>query len=495
MKMLIVDDHPIERKTISYLVNNTDYNIETITKANGIQALEYLKNNKVDLLFTDIKMPFMDGLTLIEHALKLHSNMKVIIFSGYGEFDYAKRAISMGVNDYLLKPLVKSEFYECLNNVVTEINKVNKIEHYAAEKIITDIIYDRYSANNQLHKTIFSEIWGDSARYALVLVKNGIPLSDEQFVMAKVILNVMFPVVVPISEDEYLLVIVNEGYEKTDNDLVVRLSEYIMKNFIPEFKTATVILSPFFTDITDCKEQYNNIQLIQSSSSTINLITIDKPIVPFSDTDFTISYTTLIKWFFASNIKYLESSDIGRSKQILIFCINLLNTMPNIICENLLQEFINLIYACHFFDDSIAKSISNAILGSDDAQKVTDFAIKSILNINNQKDVNEINKNSLNSIKAYIRRNLHADLSLSNLANMVSYTPNYLCGLFSSNMNMTITQYVTQQRMEKAKTLLTSTNMKVKEISQKVGYSNSSYFNRIFKNYTGSTPKEYKGYV
>ena len=92
--MLVVDDEAEEREGILFLLHKYGFNMETGQAPNGKAALDYLKNRAVDILFTDVRMPFMDGLTLAKEALLLQPNIRVILFSGFSEFEYAKTAIS-----------------------------------------------------------------------------------------------------------------------------------------------------------------------------------------------------------------------------------------------------------------------------------------------------------------------------------------------------------------------------------------------------------------
>ena len=120
-RILIVDDEKIERNGILFLMKQQ--NIQLIAKeaSNGKEALEYLEENPVDILLTDIKMPFMDGISLIEEVAPKYPDMKLIIFSGYSEFEYAKRAMKLGVKDYILKPVDPAEFGKTMKKIVDEL--------------------------------------------------------------------------------------------------------------------------------------------------------------------------------------------------------------------------------------------------------------------------------------------------------------------------------------------------------------------------------------
>ena len=103
--ILIAEDQKIDRDTVKYLINAFNLPLHVAEAKDGEIALEYLGNNPVDILLTDIKMPFLDGMRLSSEAKKLHPKIVVIIFSAYGEFDYAQKAIELSVSRYIMKPI------------------------------------------------------------------------------------------------------------------------------------------------------------------------------------------------------------------------------------------------------------------------------------------------------------------------------------------------------------------------------------------------------
>ena len=126
--ILIVDDEKIERNGIKFLLKKQAEPFEIYEAPNGKAALEQLcsmrnQGKKIDILLTDVKMPFMDGIELIGAAKEEGFTLKTIIFSGYNEFDYAKQAIHIGVTDYLLKPITAAKLLEAVKKVADVIEK------------------------------------------------------------------------------------------------------------------------------------------------------------------------------------------------------------------------------------------------------------------------------------------------------------------------------------------------------------------------------------
>ncbi|NMA65689.1 MAG: response regulator [Clostridiaceae bacterium] len=119
-KLLLVDDENGQLTALEYILNQLRPEYEVYTATDGQEALEVLASNKIDILFTDIRMPIVDGLQLVEKLFKRSMQLKAVIISGYDEFEYAQKAIRYGVKDYLVKPVSKSD----LKNVLCKIENI-----------------------------------------------------------------------------------------------------------------------------------------------------------------------------------------------------------------------------------------------------------------------------------------------------------------------------------------------------------------------------------
>lgn len=152
--ILIVDDEKIERDGIRGLIADMNYELHVIEAENGEKALESLRLNPVDILLTDIKMPFMGGLELAEQASLAQPSLEIIIYSAYGEFDYARRALYTNASSYLLKPIDIEEFAGVMSGVIQKcadkatqqrrtaemMQGYHKGLEYEREKWLTDVL-------------------------------------------------------------------------------------------------------------------------------------------------------------------------------------------------------------------------------------------------------------------------------------------------------------------------------------------------------------------
>lgn len=171
--ILIVDDEKIERNGIKLLLKRMGINLGIIEAGNGKEAYDYLMSddNKgeghVDILLTDVKMPFMDGIELIRNVKDGGIKLKTIIFSGYNEFEYAKLAVKLGVEDYILKPVAPDEFKNTMLKVIRELDEeLKKNEDYNKQ------------ANSLRQFYLYSLINGSAAKELLRIQNFSMVLTD-----------------------------------------------------------------------------------------------------------------------------------------------------------------------------------------------------------------------------------------------------------------------------------------------------------------------------
>ena len=139
--VLLVDDETSMLETLVQSIHWQQYGVDTVlTAADGMQALEVLSEHAVDLLITDIKMPHMDGLSLLREVRSIYPNTHCIILSAYEEFEYAKQAMQLGVENYLLKPLETEEMEESIERALDNIYSSRKI----SDRLFRDNVFTRW---------------------------------------------------------------------------------------------------------------------------------------------------------------------------------------------------------------------------------------------------------------------------------------------------------------------------------------------------------------
>jgi two-component system response regulator YesN len=157
-RMLIVDDEPMIRKGLIKLIEQSEVLTESIRSAeNGVQALEMIKQKPPHFLFTDIRMPKMDGLSLCKDVSELFPNIQMVVVSGYSDFHYAQKALSFGVKDYLLKPITKKSVYEVLDKLISNLNSKGSASYFSYAKL-DDLIKRMEEAIWSLHSEELNQL-------------------------------------------------------------------------------------------------------------------------------------------------------------------------------------------------------------------------------------------------------------------------------------------------------------------------------------------------
>lgn len=123
MNVLIADDESLERRGLKYLIHKYGFDLDILESPNGLSAKKLLDEQPVDILITDLKMPFMDGIELSKHARQLYPDMKIILYSAYSQFEYAKAAIELGVVHYIVKPINCDEFKAVMDKILLTFEK------------------------------------------------------------------------------------------------------------------------------------------------------------------------------------------------------------------------------------------------------------------------------------------------------------------------------------------------------------------------------------
>ena len=147
-KVFLIEDEIVIREALERMIPWNEYGFELVGKAkDGEIALPMIRKTKPDVLITDIKMPFMDGLTLSSIVKKEFPEIRIVIVSGYDDFEYARKAIAIGVDDYLLKPIAKADFVRVLQKIQKEFEEKWKQQDYYEkfEKEIKKYISDVYN--------------------------------------------------------------------------------------------------------------------------------------------------------------------------------------------------------------------------------------------------------------------------------------------------------------------------------------------------------------
>jgi two-component system response regulator YesN len=512
-KILIVDDEKIERNGIKLLINKYNLGLSVEEAANGEEALQYISKNRVDILFTDIKMPFMDGLELARRSKLIDSSLKIIIFSAYDEFEYAKEAITLDVQYYILKPIKIAEFLETMSKVIKKCKEEEKQKEreemlltvYQKEKIrekeimlldilLSDMGYKRFKDKTQ------------SAIYDISL--------NVEFINIRLILlnfkNRFF--------DSYKSDFKNHLNSIIDQEFyIVNINEYQSVIFIEERHSNKTYIENIGNQLADTSNSHYNNDVCIIISRIIN--SIEEVHREYAEAEKLVEYKFLYKGsivFFVGESLYKENSTFQPLDEVICNINKYIELNDYLGFKESFDIFISHIQNTEHFTSSYIKHICIEILGKafentmkndksyfyvviDEIDKTQDiYHLRDVLLSTLQKlkyDSHGIPikyKGAIAEVLNIIHREYATDISLEYLAEKVFLSPSYLSYLFRSITGVNIVKYITNYRLGEAKKLLSSTNMKIVDVSKSVGYFNQSYFCSIFKNYCGISPGQYR---
>ena len=498
--ILIVDDEKIERRGIKFLLKQIGVKLEIYEASNGKAALEFLQKNNVDILFTDIKMPFMDGIQLINEVKKNNMKNKIVIFSGYEEFEYAKFAAKMGVLNYILKPVDPKEFEETILRIIKDINKENEEKNRKIKNIDFMKEHILYSLVNGMkyeelmHKTknIMDLDFLKSYNRMFLIEFNcdffgESEVDFEKFIHEKIGYEFQY---LNLNLRQALLI-----FNKMDNDInkIKEIGIYIHHVVYDKFgMNCYLSIGQEIKDIRDISECFRKMELTMERKFyyTDTYVFMD-------DEDFKnpedVSDDNIIQSI-KQDIKLKNIDNLKKDFNLLCSKYSKENSISQIYLKFTFSEILKELYKS-------MKDIKESDFKEDIARlyRSTDFTnvisvVNSYIDKMSQCETNNTSlvHKEIESVKKFILENYEKDLSVDTLASNVCLAPSYLSYVFKKETGQNISKYIKACRMNKAKDLLENSYDKIVNISYAVGYRNVSYFCQSFREYFGISPQKYR---
>lgn len=541
LKIFLAEDEVIIRETIKRMIPWEELGFELVGEAaDGEMALPLLIRQKPDLLITDIKMPFMDGLTLAKLAKKELPELKIVILSGYDDFNYAKQAISIGVEDYLLKPITKNALIERLSEIRSryEHEKTQK-EYY--EKFQREMqAYEKNSSRDFFEALVCGSM--DMMEVYKKAEKLGLDIVAEAYNILIFTMN---------SEEDFSGQ--KEGYSEWEAESLEMLEDFFSDNtsamlFRCNIFSYGVLIKGQKETIDEntrsCIDEIKKI-LDRKEQKRQWFVAVGESVERLSQLQksyHSASRAFSQRYLYGENILYYDEMELmeHRSGQA--------DTNDNAYLKNVDVNALNPAILQKFLSNGIQEEIENFVkdyfyaigqepmeslvfrnyvilnvrfsvlsflkgLGCDteemepenteeilaesgkNIESAITYAKKMISQAITIRDQNSGNKNRsiLKTAVDFIDEHyMDEDISLNTAANVANVSSNHFSALFSQNMGQTFIEYLTTLRMNKAKELLRCTGMRSSEIAGEVGYKDAHYFSYLFKKTQGMTPSEYR---
>lgn len=510
VKIIVVEDELILLENLCRKITAVSPDFKITGRAfNGREALALIREEKPDIVFTDIRMPLMDGLELAEILGREYPEIHVVIVSGYDDFEYARKALTCRVHDYLLKPLKNGELEELLDSLRASVVEKRESEMYSLlQRELSDscaqlskeshIDLDRYCFYPFL--ICFGNLYLQELpeREAFSLLNEELQLFDKVF--RELPFEALDYRVLPYLADNLYLLIMNTAPVET-----AEMARYIQEALIRAAMPATVNISfPGGSGKTDFQglrhtiaALYNRIResLVIGRSGLFPVGEAggkkeEKPaLLPAILPQESIHYfQAVILSGNSAEFKRLLQQHFSEWQQ---------RGYPQQWIEKVLSQLLYLLQRnLYFSDETYREMYRHVFCFLESGREFTEAGEKIAEELGRWIDrlqtvPSEI-ESTIEELDGFIRQHYRENLNLSELADKYHFNHSYLTKIFKKQKGISPLKLVNTLRMEDAKELLQNEELSVREISEMLGFSNQHYFSRMFKEATGQTPMEYR---
>ena len=530
--ILIVDDEQLIRQGLRARIEYLGIDVDEIFEAeNGLMALRLQEEHPIDVVITDIRMPDMDGLELIQEMQKKNNQIKFVVLSGYAEFSYAETAIRLGVKAYLLKPVSNDDLKAAFDKAYKEMEQTASVRQEVQMKKRMDRekqVYQQEKALNALFSSqeagavtreqlcklcgYDEKMWAGGAESVLYLAILHInkesfehqrfrPVDHElvRFMIRNIFEEIQAPceklLVNSLSDTRQMYGIFIGDDKKKLRMEVERI--YLRMRSVLEKKMGIYLT----IGVSRCRSQLEGKETSEARQALKQRIIYGKANIYFyedirilGEQEFPVSQLHLLE-------QYIEHTEIFKVKNLVqeIFSEELVKKYGSAYLRIMWIRILNLLL--HHYERrgrnaaEIEKMLQNYNLLDriQSLQEIRQKIIEMVMECVSTESVADANARSkIQMAIGYIQEHFAENLTVNVLAEHYGMSPNYFSSMFKKEMSRSAVNYITELRINQARELLYHSELSVVDISKKVGYEDSQYFFRVFKKYLGMTPLQYR---
>lgn len=492
MNILLVDDEYLIRAKLFKYLKAGPFAFNNIFEAsNGLEAMEIIRNNSIDIAIIDIQMPKLTGIELLQNLRSESYQTNVIFLTGFEKFEYARQAIKYNIVEYLLKPVKKSDLYNAIEKCISLIEKsdqnlvaLNELDEKSKYQYIVDSLYNDLDINNSPFN-----IKNDNFIFVSVELSKKSYINDLYS-----FLNYNFKsydIIYGLSKRNKIIII-NSIYSDSMRELFNSLVEkkilyycYFNKNC----KDIKKIKDSFFECITlfPSKIFYNEFSIFTFKDIKYKTYSLSKNLkLDFELLARSDSKNSLINKFEF----YLNEINAIKDVHALKLLINyFLSSIEEVFLEGN-GEYLSLINLDHL--------TNNLLYTSKDIASIKMYCCTYYERLTKEQSKVKNTKNSISSktilkVKNYIDQNYYSDdINLDFLSSHFYINSCHLSSTFKKITGESLVEYITKRRINEAKSLLKNDDIKLAEVAEKVGYKDYYYFSKLFKKHVGISPLKYK---
>ena len=520
-KVFLVEDEIVTREGIRDNVAWESAGFEFCGEASdGEIALPLIEETRPDVLITDIKMPFMDGLQLSKIVREKMPWVKVIILSGHDEFEYAQTAVQLGVTEYLLKPISSAELLKSLKRVAERIDKERKEQlnlqdlqersqknmDLLEEKFLLRLVVGGISTSDAIEQSKQFGLNIIAQYYQVLLIKinlcnNQVPFDYEEYQNIE-------DAILKLVDDRSDILHIRKDIEEVVLLLISNQPDQIQRDaneLAQKIKIGVELENVCNLTIGIGQPHHRLSDIHVSFLEALDMVKNAENISHRSSTNYNLSTTKLSQLDQAAIETYLKSRSIQDFDDFYASYLQSIGEQAlqsDLIKNYLLVDIVLTII--HFIEtmggkvDQVIPEINEIDLlveemtTMDQIYEVFKRLFISTLKFRNSQASDERLK-LIQESRVYIDANFtNPDLRMNQVAEKFNISPGYFSSIFSQEIGKPFRDYLTDLRINRAKALLRTTNHKSSEIASEIGYNDPHYFSTIFKKNTGVSPQQFR---
>lgn len=523
LKVLVVDDEKLVRQMVMRCIDWEEIGLHIAGEASSARmGLEMIDELHPDLIFMDVRMPSMDGLTCSRLILKKYPRIKIIILSGHDEFEYASEAIHIGVFDYLLKPINAEELRKAAvkarDTILEERDRQKEFERFKEElEKHSSYIRDRQlgalvrsrNPGQYLESLSYFGVELNQSVFQVALIETGHPagVGEEEKLLMKMhtrkIAEDYFgddPGVFVIDSGADWLVLLNNSSAEAIYGRGEELKHYLENNTDSRVYIGVGNVYPELEMLRESYQEAKDALKYRFVSEDEEVICF-RDIYPFYDTESALAMDDDVLHELGNAIrisdgrKAAESLDTlmqhlkktsGEWEQVMIFSVQILSVIMKALSELKLDgkselldfsALIERVFTLNSFEE-IREYLGRTVQESCAAVGT---------------EISDKQKDLVHKVRDYMEEHFaEEELSLNSLASRFYVNPSYLSRVFKEKTGSTFSSLLFEIRMKEAEKLVMRTDLKAYEIAEQVGIADPHYFSACFKKYTGMSVSDYK---
>jgi two-component system response regulator YesN len=535
-KVLIVDDEPIIRKGLKNIINWKSFGCEVVAEAaDGLDGLELIRKHKPDIIITDIKMPETDGLSMIRQIKEDVPDCRIIILTGYRDFDYAQEALKLGAMDFLLKPSRIEELTSAISRAVKELKfQTRRAEEFEKlkqlfsqniavlrEKFLYDIIHEINTNQEDIREKL--ELFGlEQGEFRMLLVQNDEEENSENEVSQYDRHLYQFGIINTFNEiftDKFevmhvtldnigtaFIAMPREGMTEDVSEAIDKKCTYLQEIINNCFGfTVTIAVSSEGREFTELPQKFNECREALEHKFYLG----NNSIIYHSDVNTFFRYDnhSILEKLQKALIEGIKSGNEAAVEERLKDIFNCIRSVDPSKKEFIKNFYWNTITSINNIRLSLKHGENNSKVGYTELsglygliEKCTNAdELNTLLEESARSVAAKVNNYNNKSIKLVLRKaveylhdHYHEPITLNEVAEHTLVSTYYISRMFKKEMGRNFVDYLNELRVEKAKELLKDVRFKTYEVAEKVGIPDAHYFSRLFKKYVGMTPTEYR---